>query len=352
MEIADHDCSPNGSERLDDLCLPRSERPKLPKNSLIANLSAAVGFGLPASLEEIRREQLQQPTLQQVIRRIPEGRPPLRDNWKTSPVLKRYCQIWHQLEVKDGLLYRKKRSPAPARDEQWLLVLPDSLVQTVLEQIHDRHGHLGTTKTLETTEKRSWWPGYAKCIQEWIQRCKSCAERKAPGHKLKAPLYSIPVGGPMEMLAMDFLGPLPETTRGNRYILVISDYFTKWVDAIAVTNQAADTVAQVLYAEVTCRYGVPLVLHSDQSRSFEARVIYEICQLLGLKKVRTTAYNPQCDGIVERFNRTLLDVLSHYVSETKETETNGYPRCSWATGPQSTAQQERHRTASCWDRHR
>ena len=109
---------------------------------------------------------------------------------------------------------------------------------------------------------------------------------------------------------MDILGPLPETERSNRYILVIADYFTKWTEAFPMSNMEAHTVAELFVYNFVCRFGAPDYLHTDQGRNFESILLSEICKLLGVVKTRTTPYHPQSDGLVERFNHTLLNMLS------------------------------------------
>jgi hypothetical protein len=126
------------------------------------------------------------------------------------------------------------------------------------------------------------------------------------------------VGSPMERIAVDVLGPLPETEQQNKYLLIVADYFTKWTEAFPIRNQEATTVADVLVKEVVSRFGVPLVLHSDQGRNFESTVFAEMCRLLGIEKTRTTPLHPQSDGMVERFNRTLEAQLSKFVSENQK----------------------------------
>lgn len=119
----------------------------------------------------------------------------------------------------------------------------------------------------------------------------------------------------MERLATDILGELPRTERGNRYILVVSDYFTKWTECFAIPNMEAKTVADVIVREVVPRFAVPSVIHSDQGKQFEGHLFTEMCKLLSIKKTRTAPYHPQSDGMVERFNKTLARMLKTYVDE-------------------------------------
>ncbi|PIK50755.1 hypothetical protein BSL78_12341 [Apostichopus japonicus] len=121
-------------------------------------------------------------------------------------------------------------------------------------------------------------------------------------------------GEPMQRIAIDIIGPLPKTDRGNQYILVIGDYFSKWKEAFAIPNQEATTVANTLVEEFICRYGIPSEIHTDQGRQFEAKLFQELCRLLEINKTRTTPYYPQSDGMIERFNRTLEAMLALVVA--------------------------------------
>ena len=109
---------------------------------------------------------------------------------------------------------------------------------------------------------------------------------------------------------MDIVGPFPKSANGNKYILVVSDYFTRWAEAFPIPNQEALTVARVFVNEYVCRYGVPVQLHTDEGRNFESKIVEEMCKILEIDKTRTSPYHPQSDGIVERFNRTLEAMLA------------------------------------------
>ena len=111
------------------------------------------------------------------------------------------------------------------------------------------------------------------------------------------------------------MGPLRETSKGNRHILVLMDHFTKWCEAFPTKDQNASTVASILVSRVFSRFGPPTILHSDQGRNFDSLLMHEIYDQMGIKKTRTTAYHPQCDGLVERQNRNIQEILSSFVND-------------------------------------
>ena len=115
--------------------------------------------------------------------------------------------------------------------------------------------------------------------------------------------------------SVDIVGPFPSGESGNTYVLVASDYFSRWVEAYGIPNQEAVTVATKLVDELFCRFSIPEQIHSDQGRQFESNLVQEICKLLHVNKTCTTPYHPQSDGLVERFNRTLISMLATTVHE-------------------------------------
>ena len=116
---------------------------------------------------------------------------------------------------------------------------------------------------------------------------------------------------------MDLVGPLPKTESGMEYILVVTDYFTRWVKAYAIPDKTALTVADKFVTEFVCRYGLPQQIHSDQGREFTSNIFKEMCILLDVKKTRTCPYRPSSDGLVERFNRTLQQMLKAFVNDSR-----------------------------------
>ena len=116
-------------------------------------------------------------------------------------------------------------------------------------------------------------------------------------------------GYPLQMVAMDIVRPFPELLAGNTFVLVVADYIARWTEAYPLPNQETTTVAKKLVDQFFLRFSPPEQLHSDQGRNFESEVITEVCKHHGMVKSRTTPYHPQSDGLIERFNRNLLDML-------------------------------------------
>ena len=128
----------------------------------------------------------------------------------------------------------------------------------------------------------------------------------------------VEVGHRWDRVAMDLLDMSVTTTRGNRYVLVMVDYFSRWTEACPLPDKTAQSLADAFFNHIVCRFGMPIVIHSDQGREFENRIMQELCILCGSHKTRTTLYHPQSDGLVERFNRTLLMMLAMFASKNRE----------------------------------
>ena len=154
-------------------------------------------------------------------------------------------------------------------------------------------------------------------IQSYIQSCTTCIARKSPCPR-KVPMGHVNVGHRWERVAMDLLDMSVTTSRGNRYVLVMVDCFTRWTEAFPLPDKTAQSVADAFFNQVVCRFGMPSVIHSDQGREFENRIMQELCLLGGAHKTQTTPYHPECDGMVERFNRTLLMMLAMFAGKNQD----------------------------------
>ena len=227
---------------------------------------------------------------------------------------KLYMAQWEQIIMDKGVLYRVWWESTGNRH---LVVVPHTKHRDLLSVGHDSviGGHLGIRKSVEKLRQDFWWIGLKKDVIAYIKSCRRCAQRKPSQKTRRAPLSHKPVGYPMERITMDIKGPLPTTSRGNKYILVISDYFTKFCEAFPMNNQEAETVADILCRHWITRYGVPRQIHTDCGTNFESKLVKTVCQKLGIHKTHTVPYNPKSDGLVERMMKTIGQMLSAYVGE-------------------------------------
>ncbi|UYV73203.1 K02A2.6-like [Cordylochernes scorpioides] len=247
-----------------------------------------------------------------------DEKPSWEDVAPYSPKTKSLWSLWNSLTLRDGVLYRKWESE-DGKHESWKLVLPRSHVPLALQEMHSSPtgGHFGIRKTLAKARERFFWPESRGDVEKWCRNCTQCSARKGPTTRSKGKLKIYNVGAPFERIAIDVAGPFPKSDLGNKYILVIMDYFTKWPVAVPIPDQEASTVSEALLQDWVCIFGVPRILHSDQGRNFESNIFQELCRRLGIEKTRTTPLHPQSDGMVERFNRTLTQHLTMFVDQNQ-----------------------------------
>ena len=272
------------------------------------------------SAENLSRSQKEDPIISRLLAWKKEGhRPTWPEISAEGQIIKIYWAQWESLEMRNGLLCRKL-CPEGKKERSQILI-PEKLQDVVLEHLHNAvtAGHMGIRRTLASVRSRFFWPHMRRTVERWCAACSVCASRKNPTKKRRAPLLKYQVGMPLERVALDITGPWPVSHNGNRYALVVSDYFTKWAEAYPIPDQEAKTVAEVFVNQFVARFGAPMLIHTDQGRNFESKLFKEMCNLLGVKKTRTTAFRPQSDGLVERLNKTLGTMIAAYVSENQKT---------------------------------
>ncbi len=253
--------------------------------------------------------------------------------WKTAQDQDEFCQlVLDRLKTMDSHEEESqgKRLDALNEREERFIVLPGGLLGTkkgqlvvpqkmtteILSRSHDHKlaGHMGVTRTLSRVTTRYFWPKVKEAVVKFVRNCLLCAKRK--GHRKNvAPLQPLPAATfAWQRVAMDIVGPLEESYKGNRYILVMTEYSTRYAETAPMENQTAITVANAFVQSIILRHGAPNEILTDQGTNFQSGLVQSILDLLQVKRLRTSAYRPETDGLTERFNRTMCDMLAAYVT--------------------------------------
>ncbi|MCG7875356.1 MAG: RNase H-like domain-containing protein, partial [Candidatus Thiodiazotropha endolucinida] len=260
--------------------------------------------GTALRAKDWRKAQGEDLSIKYILDCLLEGRTPTCEELVENGIDKRFIVDWQTYHLKDGVLYKI----SSIKEENFsLLCLPRSLWDDVFQAYHADLGHQGRDRTLSLIKRRFFSPGLEQFVRNRIQTCSQCIRRKTAPAKA-AELVNITSSAPMELVCIDYLC-LERSKGGYENILVITDHFTRYAQAIPTRNQTAHTTARVLFENFFLHYGFPSKLHSDMGANFESKVIRKLCEIAGIKKSRTTPYHPMGNGMTERFNKTLLNML-------------------------------------------
>ena len=211
-----------------------------------------------------------------------------------------------QFAIVDRVLYFLD----PRRNHKKRVVVPKHLQEQLIQEHHrgNMGGHFAANKLYRMVASHWWWEGMYSDVYKKVKSCPECAIVSGGGRKHKPPLHPIPVQRPFKIIGVDIM-ELPKTRRGNRYVVVFQDFFSKWPMVYPVPDQKAERLVKLLAEEVIPFCGVPEALLSDRGANLLSHLMTDVCEMLGIHKLNTTSYHPQCDGMVERFNRTLKSAL-------------------------------------------
>lgn len=253
--------------------------------------------------DELRQLQLEDDELKELITAVEN------DNDTNIPIGTR--RRAKNFSLIDGVLY-KKNTREVGRDH--LLAIPKSLIGEILYNHHSDplSGHLGTTKTLEKIRERYFWTGQQKDVEKFVRGCPDCQSRKGEDFKKGAGLLQpIPVGTIWSMLSVDLLGPFPKSQSGNTMVIVCTEYVSRYAIAGAIKDGSAKSVSRFIFENVITIYGAPRCFLSDRGTVFRSQMVTELLKLMGVAKdLYTTAYRPQTNGLVEKYNKTLAGMLA------------------------------------------
>ena len=238
----------------------------------------------------------------QILQHLKEGR--IDDSLSNREKWKLLNKAKYFKEVK-GQLFKLPRKGSIGMTK----VVKRSEFEDLMKIMHDypTAEHMGIDTTYNKIKERYYWNQMYDDIREYIKTCDTCQRFGRP--ERNEILHSIGIGQPFERIGIDIVGPLPETTRKNKYIVVATEYLTKWPEAKALIKADGKSVANFIYEEIICRHGTPKILLTDQGKHFKNELINELCRKFEIRHRFSSPYHPQTNGLTERFNKTLCDTL-------------------------------------------
>src|ERR1044072_6578537 len=210
-----------------------------------------------------------------------------------------FCKVFAEVE---GKLFKKNKFGLNRQ------VVKEGNEEAILYLYHDDPvaGHLSTNKMYKKLTRSYYWPKMFQAVHKYVQTCDTCQRFKG---KPPTTTGAIEPTGPWERVGVDFVGPLPETKRGNKYIIVAMDYLTRWPEARATPTATAMEASKFIYEDIICRHGIIDIIYTDQGTHFVNEMMEALEKKFHFKHHKVTAYRPQANGLVEGFNKTLKQML-------------------------------------------
>ena len=244
-------------------------------------------------------------------------RPPTRQIEAEGEAAMSYFHDWGRITMsREKLLYRRWESNNGRTARQQML-LPHTYRELLFHHLHTaiNAGHMGFARTSRKLQMKYFWHRMNEDVRAWIDVCPTCNQRKIINRPQKAPMEIAVVGERGQRVAIDLMGPFCKTNRGNLYIMVVVDHFTKYAMAIPLQQATAEDIGEAFVTRWIPIFGAPRQVHTDRGRNVDGALMNELCRLLGAEKTRTSGYHPQGDGQVERQNRTILNMMHSYAAD-------------------------------------
>jgi transposase InsO family protein len=259
-------------------------------------------------LDDIKVQQRADLKLKPIIQRL-ETNPSASFNDKRNP----YALI-------NGLLYKIKNSNRHYNQRilgsKHLLVIPKTMQDKLLHWAHDHPtaGHGGQQKTLFRLSTKVFWESMRKDIYNYIAACQACQQFKYNNAPTSNPMQLHLVDEPWHTIGIDIMGPFPTTARQKRFLLVVVDYFTRWIELFPIHSTTSVDMANIMMNEIFSRYGLPKYIVSDNGPQFVSNLFQKFCETFGIKQNLTANYHPQ-SNMTERVNRTLKPLIAIYAQQ-------------------------------------
>lgn len=200
-----------------------------------------------------------------------------------------------------------------------ILLTDPSEINQILYDFHDNplSGHQGIHRMLGRIGAQYKWAGMTRDIKDYVRKCDICQTTKFSKNKIEPMRVTSTASRPWEIIHLDIVGPLPESSEGYKYILTFQDQLTKFFGAFPIMETKAEVVANTFAEKIVLQYGIPEYILSDQGANFLSHTMTQVLKLLGIKRKTTTAFHPQTNATLERQHKVLKAMLRSYANEDK-----------------------------------
>ena len=279
---------------------------------------------VPIKRAELMKDQVADEVIGPVRHFVLTGTKPSRVEWnKLSPLSKVLMRSFKKLKISDdGVLVRET-----VKYQQ--LVLPKKFHHTVYVELHEKLAHVGAEKVLDLAQQRFYWPRMSHDIEHYIRRKCRCIVTKKPNVPERAPLVPIKATYPFEMVSLDYM-KLDKCQGGFEYVLCVVDHFTRFCQLYATRKKSAQAAAAKIWNDFIPRFGFPGKIHHDQGGEFNNKLWNELHRFSGVAASNTTPYHPMGDGMVERLNRTVQNMLKAIPEQEKMRWKDHLPKLAFA----------------------
>ena len=296
-----------------------SERDPSVADTDVLNSIEPSGIALFPSLTsaDLAQKQTDDDTLGQIRQWVKDKYTPSEEDLRpTSRDTQTYAALLPQLIINQhGLLVRQ-----PERFEKiqtTRLCLPLDLVPQLINQYHRNGGHMGIHTTFNRIQGKYYCPNLIKEVELVIRQCQICQKKQGAKPTQKVLLKSVIDGYPFQRLSVDLVGPLVKSAKGNLYLFTMKDTFSRWLEAVPLSDITAPNLAEQIRSYVIARFGMPAQIHSDQGPQFTSDLMKELQSILRINCTTTPAYNPKSNP-VERSHRDLKMILKALIEEDPE----------------------------------
>ena len=306
------------------------EEDKQEIEEIVSGVDAVSIFG-KVSLKKMKEEQQKDPILKLIYKQVTAGKKPETSaiTKMKSKAVRKYFLQFNRLTLKKGVLHQLYINNDI---EYHQLILPIRYQAQVLNLLHDGQGHQGLECTLVLCWERFYWNTMFQDVTNYVKTCPQCQTVKGDYMDLKTKPGMIIANSPMDLLCIDFTKVDPSKT-SKENILVLTDTFTNFSQAFVTPNQKVLTIAKILVDKWFYVYGIPAPIHSDQGWCFDNQIMKHLYALYSIEQSTTTPYNPHGNAQCERFNHTMIGLLTSLSKEQKDNWPLHLPSLVFAYNP-------------------